>query len=43
MQSAALKIWSQDIVNNVGKAQAMVFERAKDNGMAALGQWKRGG
>jgi fructose-bisphosphate aldolase class I len=41
MQSAALKIWAQDIAHNVAKAQAMVFERAKDNGMAALGQWKR--
>jgi len=41
MQSAALKIWSQDIVANLAKAQSMVFERAKDNGLAALGQWKR--
>jgi fructose-bisphosphate aldolase class I len=41
MQSAALKIWAQDTANNVAKAQAMVYERAKDNGLAALGQWKR--
>jgi fructose-bisphosphate aldolase class I len=41
MQSAALKIWAQDIASNVAKAQAMVYERAKDNGLAALGQWKR--
>jgi len=40
MQSAALKIWAQDTANNVAKAQAMVHERAKDNGLAALGQWK---
>ncbi|MEG3192693.1 class I fructose-bisphosphate aldolase [Lysobacter sp. D1-1-M9] len=40
MQSAALKLWSQDIANNVGKAQDTVFARARDNGLAALGQWK---
>lgn len=38
MQSAALKIWSQDLVGNVGKAQETVFARARDNGLAALGQ-----
>ena len=38
MQSAALKIWSQDLVNNVAKAQATVYGRARDNGLAALGQ-----
>ena len=41
MQSAALKIWGQDIAGNIGKAQAMVFARARDNGLAALGQWSR--
>jgi len=41
MQSAALKIWGQDIAANIGKAQAMVFARARDNGLAALGQWNR--
>ena len=40
MQSAALKLWSQDLVNNVAKAQQTVFARARDNGLAALGQWK---
>ena len=40
MQSAALKLWAQDIVNNVAKAQETVFARARDNGLAALGQWK---
>ncbi len=40
MQSAALKLWSQDVVNNVAKAQETVFARARDNGLAALGQWK---
>jgi fructose-bisphosphate aldolase, class I len=40
MQSAALKLWSQDLVNNVAKAQATVYARARDNGLAALGQFK---
>ena len=40
MQSAALKLWSQDLLNNVAKAQQTVFARARDNGLAALGQWK---
>ena len=39
MQSAALKLWSQDLVGNFGKAQETVFARARDNGLAALGQW----
>ncbi|MCW5580662.1 MAG: fructose-bisphosphate aldolase class I, partial [Luteimonas sp.] len=41
MQSAALKIWSQDLAGNVAKAQQAVFARARDNGMAALGRWDR--
>jgi fructose-bisphosphate aldolase class I len=41
MQSAALKIWGQDIVKNVAKAQETVYARARDNGLAALGQWKK--
>ena len=40
MQSAALKLWSQDLVNNYDRAQQTVYERAKANGLAALGQWK---
>ena len=40
MQSAALQLWSQDIANNVASAQQTVFARARDNGLAALGQWK---
>ena len=39
MQSAALKIWSQDLVGNVAKAQETVYARARDNGLAALGKW----
>ena len=39
MQSAALKLWSQDLAGNVGVARQTVFARARDNGLAALGQW----
>lgn len=39
MQSAALKIWAKDVKANVGAAQKMVHARARDNGLAALGQW----
>ena len=41
MQSAALKLWSQDLVNNYAGAQDTVFARARDNGMAALGKWSK--
>ena len=41
MQSAALKLWSQDPAGNVGVAQETVYARARDNGLAALGQWQR--
>ncbi len=41
MQSAALKLWSQDMVGNFAKAQQTVYARARDNGLAALGQWRR--
>ncbi|MBN8726681.1 MAG: fructose-bisphosphate aldolase class I [Xanthomonadales bacterium] len=43
MQSAALKLWGKDMQANYGEAQAMVHLRAKQNGLAALGQWKKGG
>lgn len=39
MQSAALQLWSQDLTNNVGKAQDTVYARARDNGLAAQGRW----
>jgi fructose-bisphosphate aldolase class I len=39
MQSAALKLWSADLVGKVAEAQQTVFARARDNGLAALGQW----
>ena len=40
MQSAALQLWSKDLVGNFAKAQATVYARAKDNGQAALGKWE---
>jgi len=40
MQQAALKLWAQDMAGNFAKAQQTVYERAKANGMAALGQWE---
>lgn len=39
MQQAALKLWAQDMAGNFDQAQKTVFERAKANGEAALGQW----
>ena len=42
MQSAALKLWSKDMAGNVKSAQDTVFARARDNGLAAMGQWKKG-
>ena len=42
MQQAALKLWAQDMAGNFGKAQQTVFDRTKDNGLAALGQWQNG-
>ncbi len=41
MQSAALKLWSQDIAKNIADAQATVYERARANGLAALGEWSK--
>lgn len=40
MQQAALKSWAQDMAGNFGAAQGTVFERARANGLAALGQFK---
>ena len=40
MQQAALKLWSKDMKANYAEAQKTVHARAKDNGLAALGQWK---
>lgn len=40
MQSAALKLWAKDMVGNFAAAQHTVAQRAKENGLAALGQWR---
>ncbi|MFT4180172.1 MAG: fructose-bisphosphate aldolase class I [Thermomonas sp.] len=40
MQQAALALWAKDMTGNWDKAQQTVFERAKANGLAALGQWE---
>ncbi|HVH33026.1 MAG TPA: class I fructose-bisphosphate aldolase [Tahibacter sp.] len=41
MQSAALKLWSNDMAANFADAQKIVAQRARENGLAALGQWKK--
>jgi fructose-bisphosphate aldolase class I len=43
MQSAALKLWAQDMVGNFGAAQKIVAQRARENGLAALGRWSKTG
>jgi fructose-bisphosphate aldolase class I len=40
MQQAALKIWAQDMAGNLAAAQNTVFERARANGLAALGEYQ---
>ena len=40
MQQAALKLWAADMQGNYAAAQQTVFERARANGLAALGQWQ---
>ena len=40
MQQAALKLWAKDMGGNFAKAQQLVAARARDNGLAALGQWE---
>ena len=42
MQTAALKLWSADLTGKVAEAQQTVLARARDNGLAALGQWSPG-
>ena len=41
MQQAALKLWSGDMAKNFAEAQKIVAARAKENGLAALGQWTK--
>ena len=40
MQSSALKLWAADTAKNTAAAQKVVFERARANGLAALGKWR---
>lgn len=39
MQQAALKLWGEDMRANFESAQKTVFERARDNGLAAEGKY----
>jgi fructose-bisphosphate aldolase, class I len=41
MQQAALKLWAQDMKANFIAAQKTVALRARENGLAALGQWQK--
>jgi len=41
MQQAALKLWAKDMQANFAEAQKIVALRAKENGLAALGQWQK--
>ena len=41
MQQAALKLWAKDMSKNFADAQKTVALRAKENGLAALGQWQK--
>jgi fructose-bisphosphate aldolase, class I len=41
MQQAALKLWGKDMAKNFADAQKTVAMRARENGLAALGQWKK--
>jgi fructose-bisphosphate aldolase, class I len=41
MQQAALKAWAKDMNANFAGAQKIVAERARANGLAALGQWQK--
>ena len=42
MQQAALKLWAQDMHGQFVAAQKVVVQRARENGQAALGQWRAG-
>ena len=41
MQTAALKLWGKDMKGNFADAQKTVGQRARENGLAALGQWEK--
>lgn len=40
MQQAALQLWAKDPKANHGAAQDTVYDRARANGLAALGEWE---
>jgi len=40
MQAAALKIWAKNPHGDVAEAQKTVYARAKENGLASLGEWE---
>ncbi|SEL71738.1 fructose-bisphosphate aldolase [Pseudoxanthomonas sp. GM95] len=40
MQQTALAHWAKDLDGNFAKAQSIVLERAKENGLAAQGKWE---
>jgi len=40
MQQAALQLWAKDLQGNFAAAQQLVYQRAKDNGLAAQGKWQ---
>lgn len=40
MQQAALKLWAADMTGNYAQAQQTVFDRARANGLAALGEYE---
>ena len=41
MQAEALALWAKDLKANVAEAQKIVLARARENGDAALGKWKK--
>jgi fructose-bisphosphate aldolase class I len=41
MQQAALKLWAADMRGNFAAAQKIVAQRARENGLAALGRWSK--
>ncbi len=43
MQQAAMKLWAKDMRANFDDAQKTVAQRARENGLAALGQWHKAG
>jgi fructose-bisphosphate aldolase class I len=41
MQQSALKLWAQNMNGNFVAAQKIVAQRARENGLAALGRWSK--